>query len=347
MLFRQMTGLFCLTLLVSAIARPSDLNATKVSTRSNIVVFAYHRFGENSYPSTNVTIEQFESHLEELKIGEYTVLPLPHIIQSLKAGKRLPDRTVGISIDDAYLSVYTHAWPRLKAAGFPFTIFIATDPIDRKSANFMTWAQIQELAKAGVTLGSHTGSHLHMPMESQQNNLEELNRSQKRFLEIFGWTPNIFAYPYGETSLRIQAMAKKTGFLAAFGQHSGAFSETSKMFNLPRFSMNENYAGIKRFRIAANALALPVTDITPADPFFTADTSPAIGFSLISEIKGLNRLSCFTSHAGRAQIERLGTRRIEVRIKEPFPKGRTRLNCTLPGVKGRWYWFGRQFYRPH
>jgi hypothetical protein len=34
-----------------------------------------------------------------------------------------------------------------------------------------------------------------------------------------------------------------------------------------------------------------------------------------------------------------------VRFKKPLPRGRTRLNCTLPGGKaGQWYWFGRQFY---
>ena len=347
MLFRQINKLFYFSLFVASITTANHLSAADVFARSNVVVFAYHRFGENSYPSTNVSIKQFEAHLEELKIGGYTVLPLPQIIQNLKAGKHLPDKTVGISIDDAYLSVYTHAWPRLKAAGFPFTIFIATDPVDRKLNNFMTWVQIQEMAEAGVTLGSHTGSHLHMPMGSQQKNLEELNRSQKRFSEIFGRTPDIFAYPYGETSQKIQTMVKKIGFLAAFGQHSGAFDQTSEMFNLPRFSMNENYAGIKRFRLAANSLALPVTDITPANPFFTVDKPPAIGFSFISEIKGLQQLSCFTSHAGRAKIERLGKLRIEIRFKKPLPKGRTRLNCTLPGVNGRWHWFGRQFYSRH
>jgi peptidoglycan/xylan/chitin deacetylase (PgdA/CDA1 family) len=346
MLFRRMTKLFFCALLVIATTNPNYLNATEVSTRSNAVIFAYHRFGENRYPSTNITIEQFEAHLEELKTGEYTVLPLPHIIRRIKAGKGLPDRTVGISIDDAYLSVYTHAWPRLKAAGFPFTIFIATDPVDREAANFMTWTQIQEMVKDGVTLGSHTASHPHMPTESQQKITGEIKRSQKRFLDLFGLAPDIFAYPYGETSLKIQALAKKLGFLAAFGQHSGAFNSTSEMFNLPRFSINEKYAGIKRFRLAANALALPVTDITPADPFFDAATPAAIGFSLISEIKGLKRLSCFTSHNGRAQIKRLGKKRIEVRFNEPLPIGRTRLNCTLPGDKGRWHWFGRQFYRP-
>ena len=36
----------------------------------------YHRFGETKYPSTNVTLEQFEAHLDELKSSKYKVMPL-------------------------------------------------------------------------------------------------------------------------------------------------------------------------------------------------------------------------------------------------------------------------------
>ena len=346
MFFPRTIGLVLCALLGGTFAAPGTLGATEPSAGPNAVVIMYHRFGETRYPSTNVTLEQFEAHLGELKTGGYTVLPLPDIIKALKRGQPLPERTVGISIDDAYLSIYTEAWPRLKAAGFPFTVFVATDPIDQRTPNFMTWVQIREMAEAGVTVGGHTGSHLHMPKASRQRNLSELARSTKRFQEKLGRTPEIFAYPYGESSLEIQTMAKDTGFIAAFGQHSGAFDDATEMFDLPRFAMNENYAGMARFRLAVNALALPVTDLTPADPLIAANNPPAMGFTMTRDFKGLDRLSCFTSHAGRARLERLGQKRIEVRVEAPFPKGRTRMNCTLPGAEGRWHWFGRQFYRP-
>ena len=93
-------------------------------------VLMYHRFGEDKYPSTNIRLDQFDAHLEKLASGDYTVLPLDKIIRHIQDGTELPDRTVAITIDDAYLSVFTEAWPRLKAKGFPFTVFVATDPID-------------------------------------------------------------------------------------------------------------------------------------------------------------------------------------------------------------------------
>ena len=36
--------------------------------------------------------------------------------------------------------------------------------------------------------------------------------------------------------------------------------------------------------------------------------------------------------------------RVEGRLDTPLPPGRSRVNCTLPGPQGRWYWYGTQFY---
>ena len=83
------------------------------------VILMYHRFGEDKYPSTNIRLDQFDAHLEKLASGDYTVLPLDKIIRHMQNGIDLPDRTVAITIDDAYLSVFTEAWPRLEAKGFP------------------------------------------------------------------------------------------------------------------------------------------------------------------------------------------------------------------------------------
>ena len=316
------------------------------AAETGAVVIMYHRFGESKYPSTNITLEQFEAHIQELTSGPYRVLPLPEIIKALRQGSPLPDRTVGLSIDDAYLSVYTEAWPRLKKAGLPFTLFVATGPIDGKTPGYMNWEQIREMASAGVTIGSQTASHLHMATAAPEKNQRELEHSNKRFEENLGKRPWLFAYPYGESSLAVQEGVKKNGFLAAFGQHSGAIGGQGNFFDLPRFALNENYGTLARFKLAVNALPLPITDITPADPLISSDNPPAMGFTVVPGIKGMDRLACFSTHEGRARLERLGERRIEIRVEKAFPKGRTRVNCTLPAGQGRWYWFGRQFYRP-
>lgn len=310
-------------------------------------VMMYHRFGEDRYPSTNIRLEQFEAHLAEFSSDTYTVLPLPEIVESMKTGANLPDRTVAITIDDAYISTYTEAWPRLKAAGLPFTLFVATNAVDESSTDYMSWEQIRELVADGVTIGSQTATHPHMPNLSSERNRQEIHRSNARFEAELGKAPDLFAYPYGEYSAAVRTIVIDAGFAAAFGQQSGVAYHGGDRFALPRFAMNENYGDIDRLRLAANAMPLRVTDVTPADNMLRKHNPPAFGFTVAEALSRLNLLACFASNQSTpARMERLGERRFEVRLDAPFPPGRGRINCTMPAPGKRWRWFGTQFYIP-
>ena len=225
----------------------------------------YHRFGESEWPSSNVRIDQFEEHLVELKTGGYTVLPVPEILERMRSGVALPEKTVGITIDDAYKSVFTNAWPRLKKAGYPATLFVATDSIDQGSPAYMTWDEIREVKDGGWTIGSQTASHQHLPEITLERVKLELDRAAQRLDDETGERPTLLAYPYGEYGLDIQRIVAERGYAAAFGQQSGGIHAGNDRFGLPRFALNEAYGGIDRFRLTANALPLPVQDQVPAD----------------------------------------------------------------------------------
>jgi peptidoglycan/xylan/chitin deacetylase (PgdA/CDA1 family) len=309
------------------------------------VIFMYHRFGESEYPSANIRIDQFEAQLEELRTGGYSVLPVPEILERMRTGADLPDRTVAITIDDAYASVYAEAWPRLRQAGLPFTLFVATDPIDRAHPGYMGWDQLRELKAAGVTIGSQTASHPHLPDLDIETVKIELDRSASRIAAELGAAPTLLAFPYGEYGSQIQKVVAERGYAAAFGQQSGVAHATSDRYGLPRFALNETYGGIDRFRLTANALPLPVRDRVPADLIVTSNNPPPFGFTVSPDIGDPGRIDCYASGQGRTQTEVLGDR-VEVRLSEPFPAGRARVNCTMPGPDGRWRWYGVQFYIP-
>jgi peptidoglycan/xylan/chitin deacetylase (PgdA/CDA1 family) len=309
------------------------------------VIVMYHRFGEGAYPATNTRLDQLDAQIAELARGGFTVRPVADIVAALKAGAALPDRTVGITIDDAYASVYADAWPRLRAAGLPFTVFVSTDEIDQGAGGMMTWDQIRELAAAGVTIGHHGAAHAHMAYADAAANAADMARATRRFHEELGAVPTLFAYPYGEYDLALRSAIAAAGFSAAFGQHSGVAHARSDMFALPRFALNERYGGLDRFVLVAQALPLPVADVTPSEPVL-ADNPPSFGFTVTDDLGDLGRLNCYASGARATTVERLGARRIEVRIGEPFAPGRARINCTLPGPDGRWRWFGAQFLVP-
>ena len=318
----------------------SEDKILKKNDHANILM--YHRFGESKYPTTNTTIEQFISHTNELIKDKYNVIRLDKVIDGIKGKIDLKDRTVSITIDDAYLSVYTKAWPILKKLNLPFTLFISTDVIDNDFSNYMNWDQIRELVDNGVLVGSQTKSHPHLHRLNSKQILNEIEHSNNRFIKELGFKPKLFAYPYGEYDNKTIDIVKGSGFEAAFGQHSGVAHISAGIFELPRFAMNENYGDLKRLELAINALPIIIEDISPENNFLKKNP-PDFGFTLSSNIKPMRAVKCFSSNGIMTDTKRIGKLRIEVRLQEKFPNARGRINCTMAANDGRWRWFGKQF----
>jgi peptidoglycan/xylan/chitin deacetylase (PgdA/CDA1 family) len=315
------------------------------STVTRAVILMYSRFGEDAYPNASIRIEQFEEHLQELKDGGYQVLPVPEIVAALAAKQKLPEHTVGITVDEAYLSTYTVAWPRLRAAGFPFTLFVATDSVDRGRGDTMSWDQIREMQRAGVTIGSLTASHPHMIEEDRAYNLGQIVRANERFRTQLGEVPTLFAYPYGEFSPTLEQVIKTSGFVAAFGQQSGVAHSRHDLMTLPRFSLSDTYGGMERFRTAVQALPLIVSDFEPADMIID-ETPPVISFTVDPMMGDLSTLACFIGGVGRVPTLINADRHVDLQLTKDMPTGRIRMNCTQPTASGRWRWYGAQLTVP-
>jgi peptidoglycan/xylan/chitin deacetylase (PgdA/CDA1 family) len=305
---------------------------------SHAVIVMYHRFGENSVPSTNIRLDQFDAQLKFLKDGGYNVLPLSDIAEALASGKELPEKSVAITIDDAYVSVYKEAWPRLKAYGYPFTLFVTTKDVDGGAKLYMSWDQLREMAKAGVAIGNHSTTHPHMteiPIEAVR---EEFDKSQARFKEQLGFAPSLMAYPYGEASLAVIEEAWRAGFKAGFGQHSGVAYQGGPLFYIPRVPLNEHYGSLERFKMGIEALPLPVAQILPPDP---AQKSSPAQFVLTLKEDMPKGFHCFTAEGVTMPVSADGNL-VTVTVPKPYAPGRGRINCSAPGPNGRWRWFGHQ-----
>lgn len=315
---------------------------------ASAVVLMYHRFGEAGVPSTNIRLDQFEEHIAILTDGRYNVRPLEEIVTALAAGTPMPDRTIAITIDDTYRSTYTEAFPRLQAAGLPFTLFVNTDSVGQV-AGALSWSEIRSMAEAGVTIGAHSAAHGHMAFMDRGAMEQDLARMTSTFLSELGYVPRLFAYPYGEYSAELVAMIENAGYVAAFGQHSGAVAHGANHYTLPRFALNERYGESDRFATIVDTLAFPVRDIMPEDMPIRGTGSanpPSIGFTAEESVGSLHRLACFASNGANVDLELLGDRHVEIRLDRPFAPGRSRLNCTLPTSDGRFRWLGLPFLVP-
>jgi len=312
--------------------------------KNSAVVFMYHKFGVSKYPSTNISLAQFDEHLQEFSKPKYNVKSLDNIVDTIINDDNLPSNTIGISVDDADRSFFINAWPKLKEKGFPVTLFVTTGAIVEGSKNYLNWDEIRQLKAEGVTIGAHSHTHEHLVNFNLAELKKEIELSNSVFLKELGEIPNLFAYPYGETDEKFSSLLQNYKFKVAFGQHSGVINETSNFYYLPRFSLNEKYGKIERVKFAANAKGLGIYDFVPTNPHIV-ENPPFIGFSLLDQ-KLAKKINCFVFDSdGQIESEIFKfNERIEIRLNRKMNKGRSRLNCTAKDDQNNWRWFGHQFY---
>lgn len=311
------------------------------------VIFTYHHIGDDLAPSGNLEKAQFEAQVKELKSGNYNVLALPRIIETMKSGGKLPDPAIALTFDGAHRNTLNYAAPLLIKAGLPFTVFIATDTLDSNTSDSLRWDDLRRLMRSDlVSVGLHPASYQKLYTQDEAEISRQINNAVARYRKELGEEPQLFAYPYGEYSLAYKQIIERQGFMAAFGQQSGVAYAGADMFALPRFSMTTPYGDIERFRMTAMALPLPVRDVSPQDPYIK-DARPEIGFTIDEKLKGqVKAMSCFSSSSEKAKLQTLSETRIEIRLEKPFEDERGRINCTMPGPideatdQPRWRWYG-------
>jgi peptidoglycan/xylan/chitin deacetylase (PgdA/CDA1 family) len=292
------------------------------------VVLMYHRFGEDRHPTTSIRIDQFEDHLEHLRDGGYTVIPLSTLLAALEGGSSdLPERAVVITIDDAYRSVYEIALPRFKEHAYPFTVFVATDPVDGGLGDYMTWEQMREMQKSGTTFANHGAGHISLVERANDESHDawrarigaDIERGQRRLDDELDPLSHAFAYPYGEYNDDVADMLAEMGYVS-FGQQSGAVGPRTDRRAVPRYPMAEKYGDLSQFDVKVASLPLPVTTVEPWNP--------------------VTELACYVSGQGRVGVEWLeAEKRFRVGPSAPFETGRQRVNCTAPTSSGRFQWF--------
>lgn len=291
----------------------------------------YHRFGEDKYPSTNTTVEQLEKHLTYLNDKNFTFIYAKEILNSEKTS----NKTISITVDDAYLSFYEVGLPLFEKFNVPVTLFLNTENVGGN--NYMNWGQLQNALDRGVDIQNHTHSHSSLALLSQDEIINEIEKSQSLIFDNLGIIPNLFAYPFGENSYQAQEIIAQY-FDAAFGQHSGAFSLDQRYY-IPRFPLNENYGSLDRIRDAANALPFTNIELKPSDPYLNPVSSRFV-LSIDGGVQGVN---CFVSDF-QGSIEKTSTileNKILIELNRQPVKGRLRFNCTK--VNEGVFWFGYQY----
>lgn len=319
------------------------------------VILQYHRFDESRYPSTDISMKRFSYQMEYLAQHNYNVWPLSKIVHYLQTHKPLPPKTVALTMDDAYKSIYTKAYPLLKKYHLPFTVFVNTMPIIHHSKRYLSWAEMKEMGKHGAEFANHTYSHPYLvrmdkenPKKWQQDIMREIQIAQKKLeQELPNSTcknPKMLAYPFGEYDARVLKVMKKLGYVA-IAQNSGPVSEQSNLLTLTRFPMSGPFGTKKSFLLKLNTLPLPIESIVTTNTLVSKKNNPPV-LELTLQ-RALPGIQCFTSNGKKIAIQWLGKTKVKMQSKVLLKYPRDHYTCTAPAKDGRWYWYSHFWVIPH
>lgn len=329
-----------------------------VSVVQAAAVLQYHHISSTTPPSTSITPALFEQHLNYLAENNFHIVPLTELVTLLQQGKPLPDKTLSITFDDAYASVYSTAYPLLKQRGWPFTIFVNPQPIEQNKPLFVTWAQLREMAEQGATIANHSTEHNHLLRVRQGETRtqwrarirKEILDAENKIAQMTGQSHQVLAYPYGEYDAPTRALVNELGYVA-FGQHSGPLRPDDDLQALPRFSFGGIYGELEDFATKVNSRPFPLTAIhfyrdaqlkQPTDVVLEPAQKPVIAL-VLADKKLSSRVQCFASGQGAIAVN-LVDDQVVIQANEPLRPGRTRYNCTAPtGERGRFYWLSQQW----
>jgi peptidoglycan/xylan/chitin deacetylase (PgdA/CDA1 family) len=192
-----------------------------------VPVLCYHRLGSGGGKMT-VSPANFAAQIEWLVRNQYHVIRLGQLAAYLEGREPLPQRSVVITFDDGYESVYRHAYPVLRKYGVPATLFVYTDFIGAGDA--LSWAQLQELAGSGlVDVQAHSKSHRNLierlageADDRYLQGLEQETRGPRELLEKrLPVQVRHYALPFGDANEAVLGMLTRQRYTLAVTVNPG------------------------------------------------------------------------------------------------------------------------------
>ncbi len=319
------------------------------------VILQYHHVSDKTPAITSVTPAQFREQMAYLAENNFNVISLTQLVAAIRANESLPEKSIVITFDDGYKNIAESAHPILKEYGFPYTLFVAIEPIEKGYGEMMSWQQLQQLATEGADIANHSWGHEHLVRKlAGETDADWLARVEQNILDTeaaiaraTGHNFKMLAYPYGEYNAEIQALLERHGYIAV-GQQSGAAGVYSELTALPRFPVAGPYADMSSLKVKMHSLNMPVLAQNTTNPELKAGGwRPELKVTLDTSDIYPHQLMCFVQGQGAKKPTWLSANEFMIQADLDLPAGRSRYNCTAPSkTKGRYYWFSQAWVRP-
>jgi peptidoglycan/xylan/chitin deacetylase (PgdA/CDA1 family) len=210
-----------------------------------VTILGYHDFSKSKKATEMlISTDKFRKQMQAIKDLGLTVISMDDFMDWKRGKKKIADKSVLITIDDGWLSVYTDAYPILKEFGYPFTLFLYTNYIDG-GASALTTNMIKEMQKNGCTIGSHSNSHPYPATVKAQRAKgaatfatylrKEMAGSRKTLEKKFNTKISSYAYPGGYVTGEMLPIATESGYEFLFTVLPGKTTSSTSNFTIPRY----------------------------------------------------------------------------------------------------------------
>jgi peptidoglycan/xylan/chitin deacetylase (PgdA/CDA1 family) len=222
--------------------------------RKTAIIFTYHRIASVSNDPQLLCVPPvlFEEQIKFFK-DTFEIISLSELLIRIQEKKLQGDEAV-ITFDDGYQDNLTNALPILEKYNVPATIFVTTSQLGEQAsfpwdlkykstdkAQFLNIDEIKTLAQHPLTeIGAHTHKHPSLASLPYKEQLTEILTGKKILEDIIALPVTHFAYPFGgllDFNRDSKKALKKLGFKTASSTTERRVTQSSSLFNLPRFNM--------------------------------------------------------------------------------------------------------------
>jgi peptidoglycan/xylan/chitin deacetylase (PgdA/CDA1 family) len=200
--------------------------------RSHGRILCYHSVGAPEWGVNDISPGQLRQQIETALADGYRFVP-PAEIARTGGGPR----DLAVTFDDGLSSALTNAAPILAEYGVPWTLFVVSEWADGRHPwgddAVLNWDQIEQLAAAGVEIGSHSATHPNMADLAHAEFDDELDRSRRTIADRLGIVTDTFAIPLGQSmnwTPQAAVAAREAGYMTIYAQAE----ETRPQGTIPR-----------------------------------------------------------------------------------------------------------------
>ncbi len=180
-----------------------------------VPILLFHHIGISPVGSRYyVSPDNFDAYLKLLRAWGYATITTSSLIQAITQGASLPPRPLLITFDDGNEDNYTNAFPTMQKYGFTGVLYIVVQYMD--DPNYLTTAEIKEMAAAGWEVGSHSETHRDL-LGNPDTLRYEIVQSRKDLQSRLNVPILTFAYPFGGEDDAAGDYVHFAGYIAAMG----------------------------------------------------------------------------------------------------------------------------------